>query len=213
MKRENRILTAWMPKITANADAKGFGTKKLTADYVTKKFNLVISELGEAVEADRKGRTADLVKFKRRMISYTSSVKAPMSEDEAFFEAFEETIKDTVADEIADTVIRLLHIYYLLGARQLTKTIYPMVFPSNPQLIVLEAVNRISAIGITYLLETGSTTKLREKTQEEKETDLVKCLQMLFVLSAVSDFDLLHHIEMKMKYNSMREKKHGNNKY
>lgn len=57
---------------------------------------LCVSELGEALEADRKGRHSDVEKFK------------DSNNIEEFAAKFEEEIKDTYEDEIADTIIRLL---------------------------------------------------------------------------------------------------------
>ena len=62
---------------------------------------LVISELMEAVEADRMGKYANKDQF-----SYYMKMK-DRSEDE-FYHAFSFSIKDTVEDELGDAVIRLL---------------------------------------------------------------------------------------------------------
>lgn len=67
-------------------------------------FGLVMSEAGEAINADRKGLHADAKGFE---------------EDEAnglpFAENFKKYIKDSVEDEIADIVIRLLDFAGLKG--------------------------------------------------------------------------------------------------
>lgn len=57
---------------------------------------LVVSELGEAVEADRKGKHADINSFEKwkKVLGYD--------------EAFTKFVKDTYEDEIADAIIRLL---------------------------------------------------------------------------------------------------------
>jgi NTP pyrophosphatase (non-canonical NTP hydrolase) len=61
---------------------------------------LVTSELGEAIEAHRKGRFADMEDFSIRGIDRSCT--------EDFVNDFEYDIKDTFEDEIADAVIRLL---------------------------------------------------------------------------------------------------------
>lgn len=61
---------------------------------------LITSEAGEALEADRKGRQANLVNFYRAYALDTSP--------EGFKFAFAAYIKDTFADELADIQIRLL---------------------------------------------------------------------------------------------------------
>lgn len=66
---------------------------------------LVTSELGEAMEAHRKGRFANLNAFKAREESTEFFLKAD----------FQELIKDTFEDEIADAVIRLLDLSAGLG--------------------------------------------------------------------------------------------------
>lgn len=82
-----------------NACDHGFHDRELSDNHC---FMLVITELSEAVEADRKGRRADKAEFE----SVVSSNSDHMSE--AFVDAFERLVKDTVEDELADTVIRML---------------------------------------------------------------------------------------------------------
>lgn len=60
---------------------------------------LVVSELSEALEADRVGRYAKLDTFKRRLQE---------EGEENFKEIFENEVKDTVEDELTDTLIRIL---------------------------------------------------------------------------------------------------------
>lgn len=102
-------------KIHKIAREKGFWD---TDRNVGELLMLVVSELGEALEAHRKGKKSDLM-------SYNESIKELMKKgfwDEPgdlfkdwrkqFFEAY---IKDTFEDEIADTIIRLLDLSEGLG--------------------------------------------------------------------------------------------------
>jgi len=61
------------------------------------KLMLVVSELAEALEADRKGNKAKVAQFDILV----------ESGHYGFAEAFKATIKDTFEDEIADAMIRL----------------------------------------------------------------------------------------------------------
>lgn len=61
---------------------------------------LVHSELSEALEADRKGRHADMKAFTEGLAK----------EGADFKEVFKANVKDTFEDEIADTFIRLFDI-------------------------------------------------------------------------------------------------------
>ena len=62
---------------------------------------LVTSELGEAMEAHRKDKVANIYKFN------IERQTTPFHEESATKAAFELYIKDTLEDEIADAVIRL----------------------------------------------------------------------------------------------------------
>lgn len=65
---------------------------------------LITSELSEALEADRKGRFADLKTFENCI-----NVDDIHEEDKSYYIniSFERFMKDTFEDEIADTFIRL----------------------------------------------------------------------------------------------------------
>jgi NTP pyrophosphatase (non-canonical NTP hydrolase) len=72
---------------------KGFWDKERN---VGEMLMLVVSELGEAIEAHRKNKFADLEHFE------------DLSREMEGKKAFEIAVKDTFEDEIADAVIRLL---------------------------------------------------------------------------------------------------------
>ena len=73
---------------------------------------LVVSELSEALEADRKNKHAELEVFENCMASDDIN-----EEDMELYlkQSFQETIKDTFEDEIADTFIRLFDLVGFLG--------------------------------------------------------------------------------------------------
>jgi NTP pyrophosphatase (non-canonical NTP hydrolase) len=75
---------------------KGFWDKERN---IGEMLMLVNSELGEAMEAHRKGKSADWIGYQEAIEG-----RALMSKEEAF----EHCIKDSFEDEIADAVIRLL---------------------------------------------------------------------------------------------------------
>lgn len=82
---------------------KGFWEKERN---VGEMLMLVVSELGEAIEAHRKGRFASLEAFEIRGLD---------GEETDINADFEELIKDTFEDEIADAVIRLFDMCGGLG--------------------------------------------------------------------------------------------------
>lgn len=95
-------------QIHAAARNKGFWDSERETGTL---LMLCVSELSEALEADRKGRYADLQ-------AYNECEKADdiLETDKEVYElsSFQSLIKDTFEDELADTVIRILD---LCGAR------------------------------------------------------------------------------------------------
>lgn len=69
---------------------------------------LTVSELSEALDADRKGRRVPKGKGDYFLTAKRHINGSDLIEDSQYKFAFEESIKDTLEDEIADTVIRLL---------------------------------------------------------------------------------------------------------
>lgn len=73
---------------------------------------LVVSELGEAIEAHRKGRHADLDRYFSGSAASVAEGVSPYESQEYHFKS---CVKDTFEDEIADAVIRLLDLCGGLG--------------------------------------------------------------------------------------------------
>ena len=85
-------------KIHQTAKEKGFWDRERNFGEL---LMLVTSELGEALEAHRKGRFANKELFDKEIQA------SPFHEKSATIDSFKLHIKDTVEDEIADAVIRL----------------------------------------------------------------------------------------------------------
>ncbi|MCB9500267.1 MAG: hypothetical protein H6690_03350 [Erysipelotrichaceae bacterium] len=83
--------------IHKNAIEKGFWDK----ENVAEKLMLIVSELSEAMEADRKNKFMASNAWSN-MDAYNNS------SNNSWMTAFEANIKDTFEDELADTFIRLL---------------------------------------------------------------------------------------------------------
>lgn len=89
-------------EINRNAHDKGFWEPNYN---ISEKLMLVVSELSEAQEADRKDKYC---KIDVRLLNKS------ITEDE-FLESFLINVKDTFQDEIADAVIRLLDLSNQMG--------------------------------------------------------------------------------------------------
>lgn len=88
------LLNLWADAAFDTARHHGFHDEQYGETYY---MGLVLSEVGEIINADRKGKHADLE-------AYETAIKTT----EYHRQAFETYIKDTVEDEFADVVIRLL---------------------------------------------------------------------------------------------------------
>lgn len=188
-------------RIHANAVAKGFwpttedGTYKYSPEHYAM---LVITELSEAVEADRKGRKADAKRYDgllthahklqgdigaiyKELKAQSDKEKRPLWEI-----AFEYYIKDSVEDELADAYIRLLDLSKGYGVNIENR------FKSNVDLKEEPLSNRIFLIvGCVF----GGYYSQALDRIEHLADDL--------------GIDLLWHIEEKMRYNESRPARHG----
>src|SRR5574343_116152 len=103
--------------IFQNNKAKGFWDNERNVGEL---LMLVVSELGEAMEAHRKGRFAEVSNFdealsKSRIINKDPTYTGTITPESAYAAHFKSWMKDTFEDEIADAVIRLLDLSAGLG--------------------------------------------------------------------------------------------------
>lgn len=165
---------------------------------------LVISELMEAVQAERKGKRSDVAKFNE-----WQGNNIPFSEEtriRRFQEDFEAYIKDSEEDELADVCIRIFDLAGLLGVSFLG-----VKFP----LKIREEIYKYKSQN-TFTEWCYNLTRFIANYNSFHITTLeffVMVLQEVFIISKIKGFDLLWHIEMKMKYNRTRPRMHGNKKF
>jgi len=118
-----------------------------------------------------------------------------------FAENFETYIKDCVEDELADACIRLLD---LAGLRNISiddfsgEMIYEATESCNNETFT-ESIYAISTIPIRCEYEYDSLL----------ENQLNSMLLAIFGFAKHLNIDLIWHVEQKMRYNELRENKHG----
>lgn len=180
---ENINLNELRDRAYKTACEYGFHDKELSNEHL---LCLVISELMEAVEADRKGKRADRESFK-------SSYEDEEPHDDVNFKyCFEKYIKDTISDELSDAVIRLLD---LAGLRNFNLNRFSPVdvvsrektFTENIYAIVKEIIDR--------------------KYSLEEQVNYV--ITQVFALANILGVDLLWHINQKIRYNELRPMLNG----
>ena len=166
----------------------GFHDEELSNEHC---LCLVISELMEAVEADRKGTQPNIMQFERG-ISY------PMND---FKQVYDYCIKGTVAEELADATIRLLD---LCGLRKID-------IGDFLDEIISEEAKRYNGETFTESIYAISTIPIRcEYEYDFLFNEQVNGMLLGIIgLAKYLNIDLFWHVEQKMRYNELRENKHG----
>ena len=153
---------------------------------------LVVSEIGEMVEADRKSRRANPEGFEK-CVGLT------------YDDRFKGYIKDTLEDELADVVIRICD---FLGTRHIEPLILEETSTSDDwaNLWGKDSINE-QCYGLTKII-----TRIDEDTSADDISRLLGAsLTWCFDFADFHKFDLLWHVEQKMRYNETRSIRHGKN--
>ena len=154
---------------------------------------LVLSEIGEMVEADRKNRHADVA-------FYTTSSGLGIS-------AFESLIKDTFEDEMADVVIRLCD---FCGSLNVLPQINDVMVDMSDEFAkffgdksICEQCFALSSMVVD--VERASY----DADDSEMRKRLGSTLSFIFEMANYHGIDLLWHVDRKMEYNESRPRRHG----
>lgn len=188
-------LNEWRDRAYKTACEHGFHDEELSNEHC---LCLVLSELMEAVEADRKGRFAKVPVDKKGTIFDERTFHY---QNKYFTENFEAYIKDCVEDELADAVIRLLD---LAGLRNISidDFLEEAIYGASESCVgetFTESIYAISTLPIRYFYEYDYSF----------ESQIGHMLLSIFGLAKHLNIDLLWHVNQKMRYNELRENKHG----
>lgn len=151
---------------------------------------LIKSELFEAMDAYRSDKRANKLELN---VVFTGGRSA--SKKIAFANHFRTHIKDTFEDEIADTAIRIFDYLGFLGLpvkKSVINTAYTGAF-----------------MAVLGNLDSHFVHVKHGTTDDTTVFRLVNCLLTLEELAKTYDFDLHTHIQLKLRYNATRGKKHG----
>ena len=147
---------------------------------------LIVSEMAEAVDADRKGKKANIDAFERL---YSGS-------DSKF--GYEKLIKGSVGEELSDIVIRCLDFLGKIGF-DLSETQEILEYSESDPCPEETCIITEVMYNITSLLYSSREVGLRVQD----------VIIHIFGLSEHIGIDLLWHIEQKMKYNELRPMLNG----
>lgn len=170
------------------ATAHGWHEKPIsTAQYC----GLIMTEMAEAVEADRNGRRSEDAEFKRALTF------GAVNKDSYFKACYKDYIKGSIEEEFADVVIRVLDMAQEVHGdkmRWLGYYPYGQVYQENESFI------ENAWYFIREVLNWGTM-------------NISDCVSFMFDWAQHLGIDLWQHIEWKMKYNELRPYKHGGKKY
>ena len=171
--------------------AKGFWDEPHSVGHY---LMLVVSELSEAVEADRIGK---IIKLTPEQVAELNRLDGA-----EFVQEFLRVVKDTVWDEIADAVIRMLDLLgSLLDGRDLPAW----------QVSCFDSV--YGEDGIPPMLTDALIPIVATLCDADANCDTINgilyAIKSLEQLCNHLGIDLMTHIELKLKYNETRPALHG----
>ncbi len=192
MKTENYLdperLAKLQQRIWDVATAHGWHEQLISTEQYC---GLIMTEMAEAVEADRNGRRSEDAEFKRAL-TFEAANKA------SYFKAcYKDYIKGSIEEEFADVVIRVLDMAQEVhGDRMRWMGYYPygQVYHEKDSFI------ENAWYFIREVLNWGTM-------------NISDCVSFMFDWAQHLGIDLWQHIEWKMKYNELRPYKHGGKKY
>lgn len=208
------------PIIHANAKDKGFHDKQPSLGH---QLALVVTELAEAIEANRKGRNADWVGYENDVLSFRAKlsnilaaedkeeVPAYLVEDDVKYrnaiqeqmnsflpETFKHFIKDSFGDELADAAIRLLDICGCFGFEvDIPDDWYSDDWKNIPEQI-LSIMHDVTCADCDI-----------EEEHAFVVYNINSALCGIIKLCEKHEVDLRRHMVEKMRYNATRERLHG----
>ena len=171
-------LTKWSKEIYETAVAHGWHEEKHSPEHY---LGLIMTEVAEAVEADRKERR--------------SKAKVCYAKGKLFADWYNGNVKNSIEEEFADIVIRLLDMAVALYGDFIYVEPYKKITP----------LNKLSLVENLWFF-------VKHKLYHYQPL-ISEAIVFIYDLADNLGIDLDQHIEWKMRYNSLRDYKHGGKKY
>ena len=189
MRPTKEQLQSWARRIHANATAHGWHEEEKPGYHW---LGMVMTEVAEAIEADRKGRRFS-EEAKEKYLAVTTDSEGYHVTVAIMKMAYEDFVKGTVEEEFADICIRILDTAYELHRENMNwygGEYQPCTRSFTVQAFVL----------VKEILNTGMM-------------NLTEAIYYMFAWAERLGIDLAWHIEQKMVYNELRSYKHGGKAY
>lgn len=153
---------------------------------------LIITEISEMVEADRKNKRCQLDNFGKAGIV--------MNLDSGFVTKFENQVKDTLEDEMADACIRIFDLAGTFGWK---------LSDAKSEEVGYRAYCYVSQRKFTEIAYTLCNILTSNGPDRHNEQKCVSALSFMESWAKDLHIDLAWHIEQKMAYNKSRVRLHG----
>lgn len=187
------VISALAAEIHQNAKDKGFWDGEPDIETF---LMLIVCELSEAVEADRKEKRAD-------RSAYDNWTGAWGWQSQFRIDAFKGRIKDTVQDELADAAIRILDLAEHFGMVDNVSCCQ-----NSSALFMVNSSFAGKVYRIARYMPSGRVVA-PGKLHESFSAHLKVVIGSIFDLAESLEIDLLWHMREKMAYNATRERLHG----
>nr|DAW07557.1 MAG TPA: NTP-PPase-like protein [Bacteriophage sp.] len=189
-------------EIHKNAVNKGFWDEELPPSHYQ---GMIVSELGEMINAHRAGLITKV--NLDELINET--------DDEIFKKRFEEEVKNNYEDEGADVVIRALDALANNGESEMRTHRVDALSQMDKNLRIeleekgkMETYKELSMPSrVYYIIRTAGYMDI----QYGLVGSLCHIITEMRLIAETLNFDLMKHIQVKMRYNEMRPYKHGKN--
>lgn len=181
------ILTKECKEQHERMKAKGFHDRDVSLPEI---FGLIISEMCEAMEAERKGRVIE-----------SNVYDMVLSCDAGFENVFKQTVKDTVSDELADVFIRCMDAVGKHNKENNDIVLFKHCI--NERVKMLKDSPNTFAYYV-YILSEWSTLNGKTCCQ-----NLMVMMELCAAIAIIHNIDLGKAIEAKIRYNETRGYKHG----
>ncbi len=167
----------------------GFHDKSLSVGHC---MMLVLSEIGEAVEADRNGCSlrGDLGMFEDAFRT------------RPFIYCFNDYVKDTVEDELADVCIRLFDMCGVFD-------VIPDYLSAGDMRDTFDALCKDMSFCERCFMLSCLLCRCEDLDTNSLSSIIGGALTFISCMADEMGIDLVRHIELKMEYNETRPKKHG----
>lgn len=189
-------------EIHKNAVNKGFWDEELPPSHYQ---GMIVSELGEMINAHRAGLITK--------VNLDELINE--ADDEKFKKRFEEEVKNNYEDEGADVVIRALDALANEGEDDMRCLLMDALTQMDKSLRAeleeggkMETYKRLSMPSrVYYIIRTAGYIDI----QHGLIGSLCHIITEMRLIAETLNFDLMKHIQVKMRYNEMRPYKHGKN--